>query len=114
MVRARGLATGTADDLESITGELVANALEHGGGRTVTVACALTARTAVVSVTDEGGGRASVAIVPAAGAPDAERERGRGLLITDVLATRWGTWRASRGLTVWAELDLHPSSESAW
>jgi anti-sigma regulatory factor (Ser/Thr protein kinase) len=29
------------DDLESITGELVANALEHGDGHTITVVCFL-------------------------------------------------------------------------
>lgn len=60
-----------------------------------------TADTATVSVTDEGQGfRVSVPDTPGP-----ERERGRGLLITDALATRRGQYRTGCGLTVWAEID---------
>lgn len=98
----QGLAQPLVDDMESITGELVANALEHTDSRTVTVVCALTPRALSVSVTDEGDG------VPVRLAVDVDRERGRGLLITDALATRWGTCRTADGLTTWAEIGLAP------
>ncbi|MEV8035803.1 hypothetical protein [Streptomyces sp. NPDC086182] len=52
-------------------------------------------------MTDEG--RSSQVSVPEA--PEPDRERGRGLLITDMLATRWGQHQTSSGLTVWVEVD---------
>ncbi|MDT6984389.1 ATP-binding protein [Streptomyces lusitanus] len=100
--RSWGLPAETVDDLESITGELVANALEHSDSRIVRVVCRLTAAAVTVGVTDEGGGGA--AVVP--GVPGVEREDGRGLLITDALAGRWGTSRAGGCLTVWAEVGV--------
>ncbi|MDH6702000.1 ATP-binding protein [Streptomyces sp. MAA16] len=100
--RARGLDPALVDDLESIAGELVANALEHTVSHTIAVGCAFTGSTASVSVTDEGGEAPPVRPVPARGSA----ERGRGLLITHALADRWGTRLTRRGLTVWAELDL--------
>lgn len=102
MAQLRDLPSGAVDDLETITGELVANALEHSDSRTITVALTLAAETATVSVTDEGEGYESV--VPAPTGPSPEEERGRGLLITDGLAARWGRRRTNNGLTVWAEV----------
>ncbi|WP_343239853.1 ATP-binding protein [Streptomyces sp. SID12488] len=102
MAELQDLPCDAADDLETITGELVANALEHSDSRTITVALTLTAETATVSVTDEGEGHGPV--VPAPTGPSPEEERGRGLLITDVLAARWGRRRTNKGLTVWAEV----------
>lgn len=105
--RAWSLPQGAADELESITGELVANALEHGGGHTITVAWALAAETFTISVTDEGGRSAAVPIPAPPPLPRSpEEERGRGLLITDALAARWGTRQSGRGLTVWAEVHI--------
>ena len=95
------------DDLETITGELVANALEHSDSHTITVTLTLASETATVSVTDEGGGYGPV--VPASARPGPEEERGRGLLITDALAARWGRRRTNKGLTVWAEVVTGPS-----
>lgn len=106
-VRAAGAAWGlppdTLDDLESITGELVANALEHSDSRTITVACALTAETLTVGVADEGNGCVPTVPVPV-GQQGPQQEHGRGLLITDALAARWGTRRSGSGLEVWAEV----------
>jgi anti-sigma regulatory factor (Ser/Thr protein kinase) len=104
-VAACGLPPETLDDLESITGELVANALEHSDSRTITVTCALTADTLTVSVTDEGNGYAPRVSVPA-GRQVSQQENGRGLLITDALAARWGTRRSGGGLEVWAEVAV--------
>ncbi|MFF3816153.1 ATP-binding protein [Streptomyces bluensis] len=101
--RSWGLSPRTADDLETIAGELVANALEHSDSSTITVACAHTAETVTISVIDEGHGPVPVA---APGAPlNPEREHGRGLLITDALAERWGTRETGTGLMVWAEIN---------
>ncbi|MFC7884907.1 ATP-binding protein [Streptomyces sp. NPDC057376] len=60
-----------------------------------------------VGVTDSGrsGG------TPSATAAGAECERGRGLLITDALAGRWGTRRAGGGLTVWAEVAVGAAAD---
>ncbi|GAB2820320.1 ATP-binding protein [Streptomyces chlorus] len=97
-----GLPPEAVDDLELITGELVANALEHTDSRTITVTCGLTAEAAAVGVTDEG--ESGAAVVP--GTAEGEHEDGRGLLITDALASRWGSLRTGRGLTVWAEVAV--------
>ncbi|MBZ9643093.1 ATP-binding protein [Streptomyces sp. PSKA30] len=101
-----GLPPGPVDDLETIAGELVANAVEHSDSRTVTVNCSLTGRTAAISVTDEGKG---CPVASPLGSADAEQERGRGLLIIDALAHRWESWRAGGRMTVWAEIDLAPA-----
>lgn len=98
-VRSWGLPPEAVDDLELITGELVANALEHTDSRTITVTCGLTAEAAAVGVTDEG--ESGAAVVPEV--PRGEQENGRGLLITDALAARWGSLRTGGGLTIWAE-----------
>ncbi|MEV2210814.1 ATP-binding protein [Streptomyces sp. NPDC050997] len=92
------------DDLETIAGELVANALEHSGSHAITVTCALSARSATISVTDQGGGGRMPVAPTEPSRPD--QEHGRGLLITDALADRWGTRRAGGELTVWAEVSL--------
>ncbi|MDQ1049003.1 ATP-binding protein [Streptomyces sp. V4I2] len=112
MAGAWGLPSSTTDDLETITGELVANALEHTDSRTITVTCATFGRTVTVSVTDQGAGHPSASSPTPAGPPSPEQEHGRGLLITEALANRWGTRRAGSGLTVWADIVL-TSSEPA-
>ncbi|MFE9291119.1 ATP-binding protein [Streptomyces olivaceus] len=106
--RSWGLSTGTADDLVAITGELVANALEHTGSPAVVVTCVLTAGVVTVGVTDDGKGGGEPVVSASAGVSGAECEGGRGLLITDALATRWGTGRTGGGLTVWAEVAVGP------
>ncbi|MGX4691706.1 ATP-binding protein [Streptomyces sp. JNUCC 63] len=110
--RSWGLPPGVTDDLETIAGELVANALEHSDSLTVMVACALTARSVTISVTDEGKTGAPVPSAMPTGSPGPDQERGRVLLITEALATRWGTWRtrAGSGLTVWAEILIESAA----
>ncbi len=98
-----GLPPESLDDLESITGELVANSLEHSDSLTITITCTLTADVLMVSVTDEGGGCTPTPSVPV-GRQGREQENGHGLLITDALAGRWGTRRTGSGLEVWAEV----------
>ncbi|WP_327259138.1 MULTISPECIES: ATP-binding protein [unclassified Streptomyces] len=105
MARSWGLPPDAVDALELITGELAANALEHSASRSITVVLSRTGRTAIVGVINEGRGRATVA-----GAPSPDQEDGRGLLIVDALASRWGQRRACGGLLVWAEVDTGPAS----
>ncbi|MEH0423267.1 ATP-binding protein [Streptomyces sp. B21-083] len=101
MAQLKDLPSSTVDDLETVTGELVANALEHSDSHAITVTLALTAETATVSVTDEGEKHRPMG--PAPVGPDPE-EHGRGLLIIDALAARWGRRRTNNGLTVWAKV----------
>nr|WSY52311.1 ATP-binding protein [Streptomyces sp. NBC_00886] len=103
--RSWGLPPGAADDLESIAAELVANALEHSESRSITVTCVFADDTATVGVTDDGDGHVSVA-PGSPRLPGPEQEHGRGLLITDALASRWGTQQCGNGLTVWAEVRV--------
>ncbi|MFI0710673.1 ATP-binding protein [Streptomyces inhibens] len=96
-----GVAPDQAEALELIAGELAGNALEHSNSRLVAVVLSRTARTASISVTDEGQGCASA---PAGPGPEQERERG--LLIVEALADRWGQRKMSGGFTVWAEIAI--------
>ncbi|MFD5653317.1 ATP-binding protein [Streptomyces sp. NPDC127039] len=100
------LPASTTDDLVAITGELVANALEHTDSPTVAITCALTTDTATVAVTDDGRSGGTPVVSASIGGSEAEYEGGRGLLITDALATRWGALRTGEGLTVWAEFAV--------
>lgn len=82
--------------------ELVTNAVTHGAGHPV-VEVDVAPRRLRVTVTDQGR---AVPRIRRGGSPLAER--GRGLLLVDTLATRWGTSRrVPTGKSVWFELD-HP------
>ncbi|WP_308404418.1 ATP-binding protein [Streptomyces sp. ATCC 21386] len=111
MARWWGLPSDAVGDLESVVGELAANALEHGGSDLITITLALATATVTIAVTDVGPSRGIMGSLPSARVlPGAEQERGRGLLITEALASRWG-WRGTRdSLTVWADIAV----DSAW
>lgn len=96
-----------------IVAELAANAVAHGRvrGRDFRLGVALYGGGAVLRI-EVSDARAEF-LPPEPGSapvPDADRESGRGLLIVEALADRWGV---SPGpfpcKTVWAELDLDPS-----
>ncbi|MFJ5680017.1 ATP-binding protein [Streptomyces sp. NPDC093097] len=92
------------DVLETVVGELVANALEHSGSRDIVVEVARADRVVRVGVIDEGQGWAS-----ARREPDGEQERGRGLLIVGAVAERWGWGERTAdagGHTVWADIAV--------
>ncbi|MFE1937460.1 ATP-binding protein [Streptomyces sp. NPDC059474] len=97
--RSWGLPRETTEALETVIGELAANALEHTASRSVTVALALAGCSAVVTVTDEGAGDIQVTALP-----EGDDEHGRGLFMVAALAHRWGGRRSRAGLTVWAEV----------
>lgn len=101
VARSWRLPRGAADDLETVTGELVANALEHSDSRFLVVELTCVGRVVRVDVCDEGTGRAVVRQEPSA-----EQEHGRGLPIVAALSERWGQDRTDDGHTVWAEVDV--------
>ncbi|MGW6904601.1 ATP-binding protein [Streptomyces sp. NPDC054940] len=45
--------------------------------------------------------------------PDAADETGRGLLLLDAFALRWGVWLTSVGKTVWCELQASAHEQPA-
>ncbi|MGV9855478.1 ATP-binding protein [Streptomyces sp. NPDC003442] len=99
--RSWGLPRETTEALETVIGELAANALEHTASRSVAVTLALAGRSAVITVTDEGAGA-----IPVTAPPEGDDEHGRGLFMVAALAHRWGGRRSREGLTVWAEVVM--------
>ncbi|MYR44587.1 ATP-binding protein [Streptomyces sp. SID5910] len=88
-----------------LVAELAANAVTHGRvpGRDIEVLLRLDPYTLRIDVSDSRGERRPS--VPEAAGPEAEG--GRGLLLVDALADRWGVFdRVPVGKTVRAELDL--------
>ncbi|MEU6590449.1 ATP-binding protein [Streptomyces sp. NPDC046881] len=89
-----------------VVAELAANAATHGRvpGRSFRLTLYVVGGTLRIEVTDPRGDRRPVLREPGAGA-----ESGRGLLLVEALADRWGT---SEGRfprkTVWAEIGLMP------
>ncbi|MGW1651508.1 ATP-binding protein [Streptomyces atratus] len=94
------------DSFSLITGELCANAVQHGHvpGRDFQVRLTETAGVLRIDVTDTRTERRPDLTTRSTPPPDSEA--GRGLLLVENLATRWGvTPRADApGKTVWAEL----------
>ncbi|MEV6837676.1 ATP-binding protein [Streptomyces sp. NPDC051133] len=93
-----------ADPATLIVAELAANAATHGRlpGRSFRLTLHVVGRTLRTEVTDTRGDR-----LPELRAPEVHAESGRGLLLVDALADRWGVeeGRFPRK-TVWAELRL--------
>lgn len=83
-----------------IVSELVANAVVHAG-TAVTVSWAVVAGRLRIEVCDDS------VVVPTLAYADPVAERGRGLSIVAIMASRWGIdLRGGRGKAVWAEIDL--------
>jgi anti-sigma regulatory factor (Ser/Thr protein kinase) len=92
------------EDALILTSELVTNAIRHGRPA-VTLAVHLEPSALTVVVTDTGPEQPP--LVPRTPHPDSPT--GRGLVIVDALATRWGVTPqpGSPGKAVWFILDLH-------
>ncbi|NIL50946.1 ATP-binding protein [Streptomyces sp. 2BBP-J2] len=106
--RAWKVSPSVAERAEHIVAELAANAALHGRvqGRDFRLALDLDAATGTlrIEVSDAHGDRQPW---PAA-VPEEEAESGRGLLLVDALANRWGTEPyPPSGKTVWAEVSHH-------
>ncbi|MEU1803886.1 ATP-binding protein [Streptomyces sp. NPDC019937] len=82
-----------------IVSELVGNAARHSGCRLVRVSVRLHDRDRVrLTVTDK------CRQLPTAQEPCCDDESGRGLMLVDAMADRWGTEYRTWGKIVWAEL----------
>jgi anti-sigma regulatory factor (Ser/Thr protein kinase) len=91
---------------EHVVAELAANASTHGRvpGRDFRLTLYVVGGTLRIEVTDTRGDCLPRAELPA---PDAES--GRGLVLVDALADRWGVTPGPRPRkTVWAEIDVSP------
>ncbi|MFI7403608.1 ATP-binding protein [Streptomyces sp. NPDC049541] len=98
------------DPAVHIVAELAANAATHGRvpGRDFRLVLYVVADTLRIEVTDTRGDR-----FPQAQRACNDAESGRGLILVDALADRWGTALGPRPRkTVWAELNLHRTSET--
>jgi anti-sigma regulatory factor (Ser/Thr protein kinase) len=98
-----------ADDAGLLASELIANAVEHGGGRPVDLYLrryATPAGQAGISceITDTSH------TLPRTGPADPGRERGRGLAIVTALATRSGVTAGPDGKTAWFTLTTGPAA----
>lgn len=94
------------DRAPHVVAELAANAATHGRvpGRDFRLTLYVVGGTLRIEVTDTRGDR-----LPETRDPAGDAETGRGLVLVDALADRWG---ATSGpyprKTVWAEIDLPP------
>ncbi|WP_318215025.1 ATP-binding protein [Streptomyces sp. SCL15-6] len=99
--------SAVSDTAALLVAELAANAVTHGRvpGRDIEVLLRLDAYTLRIEVSDSRGERRPPA--PGGAVAESEAEGGRGLLLVDALADRWGVFdRVPVGKTVRAELDL--------
>ncbi|MFF3329447.1 ATP-binding protein [Streptomyces sp. NPDC002888] len=99
------------DPAAHVVAELASNAVAHGRvpGRDFRLLVYVVGGTLRIEVTDTRGDRRPQAQLPA---PDAES--GRGLVLVDALADRWGVMEGpSPRKTVWAELDLPPEPNAS-
>jgi PAS domain S-box-containing protein len=95
-------------DLSLLATELVTNSVKHAGaGGAIELELRLDSDSVMLAVSDAGRGFEP----PPGQSPDTESESGRGLLIVDSLADRWGVDTIA-GTRVWAELDLEPLAGS--
>jgi anti-sigma regulatory factor (Ser/Thr protein kinase) len=89
------------EDIKLLVSELVTNAVRHQSERgAIEMAVAVRNRHVRVEVTDPGGGFDK----PTVGEPPPDEIGGRGLLIVDRVASRWGV-TPGRPTRVWFELE---------
>ena len=94
------------DTVVLLASELVTNAVIHGGPHgptaTIVVGVEAAAEGVRVEVSDTGRG------VPMVGDGSPDRRGGRGLVLVQALASRWGWDIADPGKSVWFEVDAPP------
>ncbi|MEO3807654.1 ATP-binding protein [Sphaerisporangium sp. B11E5] len=88
------------EDAVLLVSELAGNVVRHAAGREFLVSVAFTGGGVVVAVEDGGAGT-----VPLVRVPGVEETDGRGLLLVDRIAGRWGFERRGAGTVVWFELE---------
>jgi anti-sigma regulatory factor (Ser/Thr protein kinase) len=94
------------DDAEVVVTEIVANAVQHGGGP-VDMVLTRRVRYLHMSVRDRSP------VPPSRSIPDPDTlQGGRGLLLLDAIAAGWGTAATDNGKAVWATLRIDPRATS--
>ena len=93
-----------ADEVTLLVSELASNAVRHAG-TPFTVALQCDGEIVRVEVTDDDDG------LPVPQRPPVDAVTGRGLLIVEALATRWGVEPRSSGKTVWFELACRSTGD---
>jgi anti-sigma regulatory factor (Ser/Thr protein kinase) len=104
-------ASDTSCTVALLVGELAANAVHHGRvpGRDFQLCLSFEARTRMIRIEVSDASPDRPPISPQSVSPD--DESGRGLLLVNVLAIRWGaTPRDPVGKTVWAEVAAETPS----
>jgi anti-sigma regulatory factor (Ser/Thr protein kinase) len=96
----------TSETAVLLANELVTNAVEHGHGAAYLEAT-VEAGAIRLEVTDSS----TVEPRPNTAVDDLD-ERGRGLMLIDALASRWGVRARPDGKTIWCELDLVRENEN--
>ena len=91
-------------DVALVVSELVTNAVVHAG-TTSELRVRLADGVLTVIVRDRGGPGEPDAVAPAE-VHDQLQVHGRGLMLVEALADRWGSERDAVGTTVWFALDL--------
>lgn len=94
------------DAAQLVASELVTNAVVHAG-TPMTLTLRLLSPYLHIAVRDGGGGEPRIS-----GIIDESSERGRGLLLVDALASRWGSFVPTRGKVVWATVRVKTSSDN--
>lgn len=95
--------TGVVDAAVLLVSELVTNAVLHTGQPLrLNISLSPAALTVAVTDLDPTPPRMNLSV-------DTMSEGGRGLLMVDLLASRWGVEAQATGKRVWFELDLAPS-----
>ncbi|MGB8650290.1 MAG: SpoIIE family protein phosphatase [Mycobacteriales bacterium] len=92
-----------ADAATLLATELVTNAARHAGGE-LRVRAGLRSDVLLVEVSDTNPDLPQLT-----GLPDWEQESGRGLVLVEAVADRWGSDPLPTGKRVWFELSLSPS-----
>lgn len=95
----RGLDEEQVNAVQAVVSELVANAVLHAESD-VDLFVRVDDDAVRVEIVDYGGG------VPTMLAPPVEADRGRGLMVVDALASRWGVVFEDAWKAVWAEFAV--------
>jgi anti-sigma regulatory factor (Ser/Thr protein kinase) len=95
--------SGHSDDAAVLVAELAANAVQHGqvDGRDFRLRVTLRRELLRIAVSDTRGDRG-----PRVGVPGPDAQAGRGLLLVEAIAARWGVTEWADGKTVWCEYLL--------
>jgi anti-sigma regulatory factor (Ser/Thr protein kinase) len=105
---AKHIEPGTLRDVQLLITEIVTNSIRHSGCEDP-IRLRVWSRPSGVKVEIADGG---FGFEPSASNADVEAEGGRGLLILQTLADRWGVSRDTRA-RVWFELSARPVSRRA-